>query len=227
MRMKSSIKGVYYSKSARKWYAQYNCLDSGKRFTLGLYKNRLDAERERTQWNESNNFYNPLSSAGCLRRVYRYDENTGDIYFKINGDRGIRVGNKAGTLPIKGHGYKCVKSGGLNGTKINVYAHRLAWFLYYGKWPDCEIDHIDHDRSNNRIENLREASTSVNSRNKSKIKSNKSGVNGVFLVGEKWGASIGVDGKMVWLGTFKRKEDAVVARKIADIKYGFHPNHGN
>jgi hypothetical protein len=105
-------------------------------------------------------------------------------------------------------------------------AHRAAWALHYGKWPDGKIDHIDHDKTNNRIDNLRDVSQAENNKNASKRLDNSSGATGVCLSGGKWRARIDVDGRRVHLGRFACIDDAVAARKNAEILFGFHKNHG-
>src|SRR5690606_3747697 len=72
------------------------------------------------------------------------------------------------------NGYKYVAIG-----KLLIRAHRLAWALYYRKWPEEQLDHIDGNPSNNRIENLRDVSPTVNSQNIKKArKANKCGLLG-------------------------------------------------
>ena len=107
-------------------------------------------------------------------------------------------------------------------------AHRVAWFLHYGKWPDGFIDHINHDRSDNRIGNLRLVSRSDNARNQKLHSHNVSGFNGVSYhkKRQEWRAVIQVDGKKKWVGAFKTKGEAIAARQIANMVYGFHENHG-
>ena len=92
-----------------------------------------------------------------------------------------------------------------------------------------QIDHINHIRNDNRLMNLRLVSAKVNSRNMSKKTCNTSGLTGVYYASRyvnPWRALIRVDGKRVTLGSFATKEEAKLARKNAEIKYGFHPNHG-
>lgn len=107
------------------------------------------------------------------------------------------------------------------------YAHRVIWAMHTGVWPN-EIDHLNHDRANNRIKNLREVSHKENSRNQSISISNKSGVTGIHWHVEccKWLANITVNYKTIHLGLFVEKDDAIAARKAAEIEYGFHPQHG-
>ena len=111
---------------------------------------------------------------------------------------------------------------------IGYLAHRLAWVYMTGEWPTTQIDHINHSGSDNRWINLRDVSSSENSRNSSKYKRNKSGFNGVhfYKARRKWIAYIKHNSKLIYLGVFEDKEDAIDARKAANIKYGFHENHG-
>ena len=105
--------------------------------------------------------------------------------------------------------------------------HRLAWFLAFGKWP-TEIDHINGDRADNRLVNLREVERVDNTRNRKTPCTNTSGVMGVSwdAANSKWQAAIWVDGKSIKLGRHKNFGEACAARKAGEIKYGFHKNHG-
>ena len=108
-------------------------------------------------------------------------------------------------------------------------AHRLAWLYMYGTWPNSQIDHINHVRTDNRINNLREVGVEENSRNKSRALNNTSGATGVTWNPKisKWKVRIGVKGKRVHIGYFNNMQEAVLAREQSKIDYGFHPNHGN
>ena len=111
----------------------------------------------------------------------------------------------------------------------NMYlAHRVAWAVHYGVWPDAQIDHIDGDRSNNRIDNLRVVSPEDNQKNVKQRADNTSGVKGVdFIRGSNlWRARIVHEGRRVDIGRFNTFEDAVVARRRAERDCGYHPNHG-
>lgn len=105
--------------------------------------------------------------------------------------------------------------------------HRLAWLLATGGFPKHQIDHINHNISDNRWENIRDVSVSTNQRNKSKYKNNNSGTMGVYWRKdkEKWHAQINVDRKSINLGLFLEYSCAVNARKNAEVLYGFHKNH--
>lgn len=112
--------------------------------------------------------------------------------------------------------------------RINCRAHRVAWAIYHGRWPSHSIDHINGDKSDNRIENLRDVSQRANARNARLQERNKSGVPGVFWVESRkyWCAQITVDGKTRHLGSYKNKQDAIGVRKSAERINNFHPNHG-
>lgn len=92
-----------------------------------------------------------------------------------------------------------------------------------------EIDHENHIRNDNRIENLRLVSSKGNKKNTTRRCDNTSGVTGVhwFKRECKWKVQIKVDGKQRHLGLFDNLDDAVAARKAAERQYGFHENHGN
>ena len=106
--------------------------------------------------------------------------------------------------------------------KKAVLGHRLAVLMVTGEWPDGEVDHIDHDRANNRWSNLRVVDPADNRRNVSKRPS-ITGVTGVKLTGNgKYQARI----RHHHLGTFDTLKEAAMWRKIADEVLGFHPNHG-
>lgn len=107
-------------------------------------------------------------------------------------------------------------------------AHRLAWLFYYGEFPKKRLDHINHNRDDNSIKNLRQVSTRDNCLNKKLYKRNTSGVPGVIwdTRRKKWCASIGVKMKLIYLGGFVDKFEAFCARLSAESKYNFHPNHG-
>lgn len=112
-------------------------------------------------------------------------------------------------------------------------AHRLAWFLYYNEWPSGALDHIDGDGLNNKIENLRLATSSINSRNCKLYSTSSTGVCGVYWVERtgKWVAkgSYRENGKKVnvHLGYFFSIEGATKARQDWEAEIGgFTDRHG-
>jgi hypothetical protein len=99
--------------------------------------------------------------------------------------------------------------------------------MVYGEWPNCQIDHINGDRTDNRIVNLRAVSREENARNRKVPKNSSTGIIGVTKEGGKWRAHIRIGGKKINLGRFENFDDAVCARKKANAHYNFHENHGN
>jgi hypothetical protein len=133
-----------------------------------------------------------------------------------------RYGGKP-ALTAPSHGYR-------HGTIFGKWylAHRVAWALHHGAWPSQHIDHISGDTGDNRIENLRDVTESVNRRNMSKFSTNTSGVCGVTWHKGcgKWQAQVGSHGRQLHLGLFENFDDAVAARKAAEVEYGFTDRHG-
>ncbi|MCM2574533.1 HNH endonuclease [Achromobacter xylosoxidans] len=107
-------------------------------------------------------------------------------------------------------------------------AHRLIWLLVYGCWPAGEIDHINGDPADNRLANLRDVSHQENQRNQRLKSSNTSGFNGVLWdkTTKRWKAYIG-GAQRTHVGFFDTPEAAAAARKAAQQRLGFHPNHGD
>lgn len=91
-----------------------------------------------------------------LRERLSYCPTTGVIRWKDGPNAGKPAGHEKS-------GYLRIAFGG-----VNVFAHRAAWAITHGKWPDDVIDHINRDRKDNRLENLRDVSGLENARNKSK-----------------------------------------------------------
>lgn len=107
--------------------------------------------------------------------------------------------------------------------------HRLIWLYMTGEWPKGDIDHINGNKADNRWENLREVSHQENMKNKSQYKTNTSGTSGVNWRKDhkKWQACISTpESKWKSLGFFDTKEEAIAARKAAEIEYNYHENHG-
>lgn len=104
--------------------------------------------------------------------------------------------------------------------RLKFYAHRLAWLFVYGRWPDGLIDHINGDKTDNRIGNLREASAEVNMQNiRRAYRNSKSGLLGASFRNGRWHAKIRVDGVDRLLGKFATAEEAhaayVTAKRLA------------
>lgn len=106
-----------------------------------------------------------------------------------------------------------------------LLAHRVAWALHFGAWPGGEIDHINGVRHDNRMANLRCVDRQENARNLSVTSGESRGVYW-YAPTSRWVSKIYNAGKMLHLGYFKSRDDAVAARRAAERKYGFHENHG-
>ena len=137
----------------------------------------------------------------------KYDPITGLFTWAVAG-RGIQLGAVAGSRTNEG--YWQIKLG------FKVYrAHRLAWFISYGVWPLMDIDHINGDRADNRLENLRQAGHAVNMQNKRKAMSNNKscGLLGVSWNKQhgRWQSALMVNKKRRHLGYFSDPNDAHAA----------------
>lgn len=150
-----------------------------------------------------------------------YDFRTGVFTWKVPRKRNqVKAGSVAGSKMLTG--YICI---GIDG--IRVYAHRLAWLMTFGEWPTMSLDHIDGDKTNNSIANLREATHAENAQNNRKPSHNTSGHVGVHWhkQSSKWHAYVTANKKRVLAGYFERKEDAINARIGLKAKlHSFNPD---
>jgi hypothetical protein len=160
-----------------------------------------------------------------LNHLFEYDKETGNLIWKIKpSSRGhhVKAGDIAGTL--KSHGYLCV------GINYNSYrAHRLIFLMHKGYLPKT-IDHINGDKLDNRIENLRAATVGQNQHNRKTNANNTSGYKGVSWnkALKKWTARITLERKIIHLGYFANVEEAAeVVRKAREELHGDFANHGD
>ena len=169
---------------------------------------------------------NDLPSPEYLRQRLSYDTETGGLMWLENLNFSKRwnsryPGTDAGTINPRGYFRVSIND--------HVYqAHRIIWAIHYEEWACNEIDHIDGNKLNNKIDNLRCVSRVENSRNVSIPKHNTSGVMGVswHKQRKKWTVRIKRDGVYHYLGLFVNFNEAVAVRKAAEIQFGFHQNHG-
>lgn len=148
-----------------------------------------------------------------LKELFTYNPSTG--HFTLNMTRGgIVAGSIAGGIDTCG--YRQMRFCGKKRS-----CHRLAWLYTHGVWPDFEIDHINGDKLDNRIANLRPATRSGNMTNMGPRKNSKTGVKGVSWDKQhlKYRAQIMAEGKKINLGRFSTIEDAAAAYASAASKY--------
>jgi hypothetical protein len=170
---------------------------------------------------------------GYLLQRFRYDPNTGELWLRPRDSDHWRdrawntryTTSQAGRVFDNGKGkkYRIVVA-----DSVQMFAHRVIWCMHYGGWP-AEIDHIDGNGLNNMLDNLREVTRTENSRNHRRRSKNTSGVTGVhwFKRTGQWRAEIKVSGICISLGYYDDIFSAAAARKSAELKYGFHENHGS
>jgi hypothetical protein len=140
-----------------------------------------------------------------IAQILRYDHETGNLYRLKRSSAKFPNGNLAGTKTS--YGYIRVRI-------ENMYymAHRIAWLLHFGAWPNCQIDHINGDRSDNRICNLRDIEQAVNIQNQTKAQAgNKSGFLGVSPHNGRWLAQISIGRRKKYIGMFDTPELAHAA----------------
>ncbi len=154
-----------------------------------------------------------------LKKWLSYDPDTGWFTF-------VRVGNVRDWSPKK-VGDRAGSSDGRNYRKIRVgghqyWAHRLAWLWVHGELPPngVAVDHINGNRDDNRISNLRLATSSQQMCNTRIRSDNTSGVKGVSRhFRGKWAAEIKMNGKKKFLGLFDDLQSAARVRKAAEERY--------
>jgi len=158
-----------------------------------------------------------------LKSILKYDLLTGDFVWRES-KGAAKKGNVAGNVCMLGS-KKYIR------IKLNYklyLAHRLAFLYILSAFPEDQTDHINGNGLDNRWINLRPVSISENHRNMRLSSRNKSGSIGVHWDknANKWLSNIRVNNKTIHLGYFLDINDAIVARKEAEVKYNFHQNHG-
>ncbi|WP_082456457.1 HNH endonuclease signature motif containing protein [Novosphingobium sp. Leaf2] len=172
-----------------------------------------------------------LPSIEYLRQRLSYNPVTGDMVWReaypsdfkqdwVCRDWNRRwAGGKAGS--DNGRGYLVLGIAG-----FNLRVHRVAWAMYTGSWPEHSIDHINGNKNDNRISNLRDVPHEMNTRNSPISRRNTTGRVGVQQLRDAWRVEIGSGTNKIYLGKFTTFADAVTARRTAEEKLGYHPNHG-
>jgi hypothetical protein len=172
-----------------------------------------------------------LPEPTLLRQLLDYDQKSGILTWK-NRPKMHQNGMTSGHLAsINGKiAGSALRSGHIilsfNGGKY--LAHRIAWAISHDVQDFDEIDHINGDPSDNRLENLRCVQHSENQKNLKRRSDNTSGVVGVGLHSQtgSWRAYINFAGKRHHIGLFATKDEAINARLAVQKDVGFHINHG-
>ena len=175
----------------------------------------------------------PLASPEVLRQLLRYEPDTGRLFWK---ERPLLLCRstpewKRWNAQFCGQpALNTLAAGGyLRGAILGVHysAHRVAWALHFGEWPKGQIDHIDRNRRNNAIENLRSVRPIDNNRNRSLPVNNTSGFVGVRESRPgRWRVTVVSDGEAIHIGVFSDIREAQIARSAAQKALGFDPSHG-
>ena len=173
-----------------------------------------------------------------IAKFYRYEPDTGHIYWRSR-VAGMTFGaNVVTEKTAKFANTRCANQRAeyrhnagylmLRLFTVAFLAQRVAWALHHGVWPDGLMDHENGVRTDNRIENLRVVDATGNSMNTARNRVNRSMRVGVHYDTRYryWIAYINHQRQRVHLGSFATREDAVAARVAAELRFGYHPNHG-
>lgn len=158
-----------------------------------------------------------ILTQATIKELLHYDSSTGLFTWRKTKNNRLKPGDVAGS--VRPNGYVNLGVAG----KLYL-AHRLAWLYMHGKWPSCVIDHINRDKSDNRIANLRDVTSSVNEQNKLICSRNSSGYRGVCFDPRrgKWEAKIWHHGRKQWIGYFDDAMEAATAYAKAAATYHTH-----
>lgn len=145
-----------------------------------------------------------------IKNHYQYDPATGHIIKKAEYYSIGLLKNEARIVGAKSKGYIMIT---MQPIKKSVYAHHVAWYLHYGEWPADQLDHIDRNKSNNLIDNLRIATGANNQYNRTKSANTSSQYKGVSYNKQtkKWTASIRKDYERYFIGYFTTEIEAAQA----------------
>lgn len=197
-------------------YALCECVNCGNEYKTNVTKGRINHKSHLCDL--CSNPHNQPVTQELVKKFFEYNPTTGHLTWRLPTKRS-KVGEHVGSLDS---GYLRVRLG-----KTQYRVHRLIWLYQTGYMPE-QVDHIDHNRMNNRWDNLREVTALENAHNLSQSSVNTSGITGVYLDSKsgKYRAGIMCNGVQEWLGFYDSFDDAVEARKNAEQHHNFHPNHG-
>ena len=175
-----------------------------------------------------------LPSPETLRKLLRYEPETGKLYWRERPREFFKTDIDCRRWNAKHSGKEAFTAQNVGGYLRGMifrqvfFAHRVILALSMGEWPTGQIDHVNGDTSDNRIDNLRDVTPSENARNRRIRADSASGVNGVSWRKNrgKWTAYISHGGRLCYLGLFSDIQDAAAARKAAEFGHGFTDRHG-
>lgn len=160
-----------------------------------------------------------------LREYLAYNETTGMLTWSKKPNTKCNVNCRAGSFN-KNTGYRNITLFGKGYPE-----HHVIWCWYHGYWPKHQIDHEDHNRTNNAIANLREVTVAQNARNRTRRIGTTVEEAGIWFCRKRkrYVAEITMNGKKVYQKTWKAEhiETAIQERKTKLIELGFHENHGS
>jgi len=145
-----------------------------------------------------------------------FEYKDGELYWKVARSNRVKVGQKTGWVSKIGYVY-------VNVNNIPTCSHRIIFAMHYGHFPE-QVDHINGNKSDNRIENLRAATRSENFCNAKKRIDNTSGIKGIYWENQrnKWRAYCHKNGKRYDAGFFDNIEEAKKAIHI--LRSSIHGN---
>ena len=165
----------------------------------------------------------PILTQARLKELLHYNPDTG-VFTRLvtTNNRRASKGSFAGLKPST-NGYCRIAI-----DKTDYFAHRLVMMYMEGVMPELEVDHINHIKHDNRFANLRHASNAENKKNLPISTRNTSGISGVSFDSPRnqWMVRISIAGVTRNIGRFYDFFEACCVRKSAEIKYGYHINHG-
>lgn len=153
-------------------------------------------------------------------RLFEYKD--GELYRKLDRNNRFKAGSKAGHL-IKSTGYRVIEIG-----SVPYPEHSIVYLMHHGFIPKM-VDHINGCTTDNKIENLRQATAAQNAWNSKRSIANTSGIKGISFRKDRnvWVARLQAHATSIYLGYFKSKDDAEEFLQLArDMVHGDFANHG-
>ena len=159
-----------------------------------------------------------------LKEILKYEPDTG-VFYWLRACKGTAYGTKCVGIVTAGVGKQYCR---IRIDQKDYLAHRLAFLYMTGSMPRYTVDHINGDGLDNRWANLRDVTIQENNKNLRMRSDNTTGITGVtrHSKADRYVAQITINGKNTYLGMFENIEDAALERRKAEIKHGFHKNHG-